>query len=162
MTNIGCNQNVPLYTKIHQPATKNKYRILSWLNVPGISQCFSIHQRLLSLSQHTCSQRSSLPLCVNKIPFHLSCSQTSLGNGAEKMISCCMVSFPATAHQSPAHSLLCRLYPRVPGILHTIYWPPTPPSALSLASPLHLSVTSAPLWSEWQPLQYVTVHLPHF
>lgn len=40
--------------------------------------------------------------------------------------------------------------------------PPNTTSALPLASPLHPPVTSVPSWSEWQPLQYVTVHLPHF
>lgn len=94
------------------------------------------------------------------------------------------IKFPSTC---PAHKLLwamaqkwwfpvvrCLSQPLPISHLHTVYsagcnlgslvscthlLPPT--SALPLASPLHPPVTSVPLWSEWQPLQYVAVHLPH-
>lgn len=55
--------------------------------------------------QHVGSQRPSPLPCVNTIPFHLSCSPTSLSSGLEIMIACCSVTFLATASQSPAHTV---------------------------------------------------------
>lgn len=59
----------------------------------------------LSLSEHMGSQHPSVLACVNMIPFHLSCSPTSLSSDLEIMTACCTVTFPATAFQAPAHTV---------------------------------------------------------
>lgn len=97
---------------ISLPQRANKESGAGWTSLeaartPAFPQGFS------ASSQHARSQHPSHALCVDKIPFHLSCSQTSLGSGSEMMSPRCTVSFPAAAHQSAAHSRLCRLEPRV-------------------------------------------------
>ena len=68
-------------------------------------QCFNIPCWFVSLSQHVGSQHPSPLPSVNTIPFHLSCSPTSLSSGLEIMIAYCTVTFPASASQSPTHTV---------------------------------------------------------
>lgn len=103
-----------------------------WLNLTRISQCFNIPWWFLSLSQHVASQHPSALPCVNMIPFHLSCSPTSVSSGSGIMIACCTVTFPATASHSPAHTVyfVCCSLRSLASLTLSIYTPPPPHTIL--------------------------------
>lgn len=105
-----------------------------------------IHQCSNILSQHLASQHPSTHPCVNMIPFHLSCSPTSLSSGYGIMIACCTVTFPLAASELPTHTLYflyCSLRSLASLTLPHLHHPNN--SLHPPAVPLHPPLTPVPL-----------------